>query len=204
MPLRDLFERNRAWAARQLENDPGFFQRLCDIQRPEYLWIGCADSRVPANEIVGLAPGELFVHRNIANIVRPDDDNCMAVLQFAIEELRVRHVIVTGHYGCGGVSAAFDGGTHAFVRRWLTPIRTLANEHAPELEKLVEHRARLDRLTELNVIAQVETLAETPTVREAWSFGYPIAIHGWVYDLRDGLIRDLGVTRRAAAPRAAV
>ena len=202
MPLRDLFERNRAWAAQQLEHDPFFFERLRDIQRPEYLWIGCADSRVPANVIVGLDPGVMFVHRNIANIVRPDDDNCMAVLQFAVEELRVRHVIVTGHYGCGGVRAAYDGGAHGFVRRWLTPLRALANEHAPELDVIHDHGGRLDRLTELNVIAQVETLAETPIVREAWSFGHNVALHGWVYDLRDGLLRDLAVTRLGPAPEA--
>ena len=200
MPLVDLFARNRAWAAKQLENDSFFFERLIDIQRPDYLWIGCADSRVPANEIVGLAPGELFVHRNIANIIRPDDDNCMAVLQFAIEELRVKHVIVTGHYGCGGVRAAFEGGTHGFVRRWLTPIRAIAQEHRQELDRIVERRARLDRLTELNVMAQVEVLANTRIVREAWSFGYSLALHGWVYDLRNGLIQDLGVTRRATTP----
>ena len=200
MPLVDLFARNRAWAAKQLENDPFFFERLIDIQRPDYLWIGCADSRVPANEIVGLAPGELFVHRNIANVVRPDDDNCMAVLQFAIEELRVKHVIVTGHYGCGGVRAAFEGGTHGYVRRWLTSIKAIAQEHRQELDRIADRHARLNRLTELNVIAQVETLVGTPIVRQAWSFGQSLAIHGWVYDLRNGLIQDLGVTRRATTP----
>jgi carbonic anhydrase len=198
MPLRDLFERNRAWAAAQLGHDPRFFERLCDIQRPDYLWIGCADSRVPANVIVGLDPGEMFVHRNIANIVRPDDDNCMAVLQFAIEELRVKHVIVTGHYGCGGVRAAFEGGTQSFVRRWLTPLRAIAQEHRQELDRIGERHARLNRLTELNVMAQVETLANTQIVKQAWSFGRPLAIHGWVYDLRNGLLQDLRVTRTRA------
>ncbi len=191
--LPDLFARNRAWAARQTAADPDFFQRLVGIQRPAYLWIGCADSRVPANEIVGLAPGELFVQRNIANIVRPDDDNCMAVVQYAIDVLRVDHVIVCGHYGCGGVKAALDGGSSGSVDRWLKPLRDVAEVHAAELAAIEDPERRWARLCELNVHAQVRALAGSVPVAEARARGDAVRLHGWIYDLHDGLLRDLEV-----------
>jgi carbonic anhydrase len=192
--LSDLLANNRAWAEQQTRRDPGFFARLCEIQAPDYLWIGCADSRVPANEIVGLAPGELFVHRNIANVVAPDDPNCGAVLQYALERLTVRHIIVCGHYGCGGVEAALGGLLHGPVERWLQRVRDVRSDHAFELDRLGSPEARLRRLCELNVTAQVRSVCRVAAVREAWRRGQPVAVHGWIYDLRDGLIRDLNVS----------
>jgi carbonic anhydrase len=192
--LPHLFANNQAWAARQVARDPRFFERLCAIQKPDYLWIGCADSRVPANEIVGLPPGQLFVHRNIANLVRPDDANGMAVVQYAVDYLQVPHLIVTGHHHCGGVQAAFGPAAADPLEGWIAPIRGLRRRHAGELEALPDDDARLDRLCELNVQEQVRELSNLPTVLNAWSRGQPLAIHGWVYDLRDGLLRDLGVT----------
>jgi carbonic anhydrase len=195
--LSKLLMNNRAWSARQTAREPEFFARLCAIQMPEYLWIGCADSRVPANEIVGLAPGELFVHRNVANVVALDDTNCIAVLQYAIEALAIKHIIVCGHYGCGGVEAALGGtpsvSVHGPLERWLQHVRDVRVAHAVELERL-EGAARWRRLCELNVIEQVRTVARVPSVREAWQRGHPLAVHGWIYDLRDGLLRDLGVS----------
>jgi carbonic anhydrase len=186
-----LFENNHAWARGQLDRDPDFFARLWALQRPEYLWIGCADSRVPANEIVGLAPGELFVHRNIANLVRPGDPNAMAVLQFAVEELEVSHVIVTGHYGCGGVQAALGPPCRGHLEDWITPIRSLARDHADELAAEPDDGARNRRLCELNVLEQVRTLGELPILARGSGNGRRVMIHGWIYDLRDGLLRDL-------------
>ncbi len=194
-----LFANNRAWALRQTRSDPEFFQRLCAIQKPEYLWIGCADSRVPANEIVGLIPGELFVHRNIANIVRQDDPNCLSVLQYAVDVLRVSHIIVSGHYRCGGIQAAFGPPADDPLEGWIAPIRTLRQAHARELEALPDDGARWQRLCELNVMDQVRVLRSLPTVAQAWRRGQPLAIHGWIYDLRDGLIRDLDVSVNAAS-----
>jgi carbonic anhydrase len=190
-----LLANNRAWAAAQVRRDPEFFARLCELQRPAYLWIGCADSRVPANVITGLAPGEIFVHRNVANVVAPGDTNCTAVLQYAIEVLHVRHVIVCGHYGCGGVEAAL--GTvviHGPVERWISPIRSIAAAHASVLDAIPDAVARARRLSELNVAAQVESVTHVAAVREAWQRGRDLAVHGWIYDLSDGLLRDLGVT----------
>lgn len=192
--LPHLFANNQAWAARQVARDPRFFERLCAIQKPDYLWIGCADSRVPANEIVGLPPGQLFVHRNIANLVRPDDANGMAVVQYAVDYLQVSHLIVTGHHHCGGVQAAFGPAASDPLEGWIAPIRGLRQRHAGELDALPDDDARLDRLCELNVQAQVRALSNLPTVINAWSRGQSLAIHGWVYDLRDGLLRDLQVT----------
>lgn len=189
----DLLANNAQWARRKTERDPQFFERLCEIQRPEFLWIGCADSRVPANEIVGLAPGELFVHRNVANLVSPDDVNCVAVVQYAIEVLAVRHIIVCGHYGCGGVQAALTGGLHGAIDRWLQGLREIRSANGIELEGLADPMARWRRLCELNIEAQVRSAARIPAVREAWLAGRALAIHGWIYDLRDGLLRDLGV-----------
>jgi carbonic anhydrase len=197
--LPGLLANNRAWAARQTERDPAFFERLCAIQTPDYLWIGCADSRVPANEIVGLAPGELFVHRNIANVVAPDDMNCVAVLQYAVEVLAIKHVIVCGHYGCGGVEAAL-GATrqHGPLERWLQHVRDVRSAHATELDRLPDQNARWRRLCELNVAEQVQAVSRVAAVREAWRRGQPLAVHGWIYDLRDGLLRDLDLTMTEA------
>src|SRR5712692_7110108 len=191
--LADLLANNRAWARRQTEREPAFFERLCALQAPDYLWIGCADSRVPANEIVGLAPGELFVHRNVANIVAPDDMNCVAVLQYAVEVLAIKHVIVCGHYGCGGVEAALGATLHGPLERWLQHVRDVRSAHATELERLSEPDDRWRRLCELNVAEQVRAVARVPAVREAWHRGQSLAVHGWIYDLRDGLLRDLNV-----------
>lgn len=188
-----LFANNRAWAADRKAKDPAFFERLCSIQRPEYLWIGCSDSRVPANEIVGLVPGELFVHRNVANIVRSDDPNCLSVLQYGIDTLGISHVIVCGHYQCGGVQAAFGPHTHQPLEGWIEELRALRHEHAAELERLPDDAERWHRLCELNVVGQVRTLSALPTVVDARRRGHAIDIHGWIYDLRDGLLRDLEV-----------
>jgi carbonic anhydrase len=191
--LPQLFENNRAWAAQQTARDPKFFDRLCAIQRPDYLWIGCADSRVPANTIVGLKPGEVFVHRNIANIVRRDDRNALSVLQYAIDVLRIGHVIVCGHYRCGGVQAALGPALADPLQSWLEPIRSVNAAYANDLAGC-DADARWGRLCELNVVAQVVTLRALPTIRRAWGRGQPLAIHGWIYDLNDGLLRDLEVS----------
>jgi len=196
--LSHLLDNNRRWAADRTRRDPGFFERLCAIQKPDYLWIGCADSRVPANQIVGLDPGEMFVHRNVANVVSPDDANCMAVVQYAIEVLGVKQVIVCGHYGCGGVEAALSATPlHGPVDRWVQHVRSVRSSHAIELEKMPDHVARWRRLCELNVVEQVRAAARTAIVRDAWARGSDVAIHGWIYDLHDGLLRDLHVTTTA-------
>jgi carbonic anhydrase len=195
-----LFANNRAWAADRMALDPLFFERLCAIQRPDHLWIGCADSRVPANEIVGLAPGELFVHRNIANLVSPEDSNCLAVLQYAVDVLEVGHVIVCGHYRCGGVAAAFGPAVPEPLEGWVAPLRRLRRTWAAELDRLPDRDAQWRRLCELNVAAQVRTLAALPTVAGAWGRGQPLALHGWIYDLQDGLLRDLEVSMDRPAP----
>jgi carbonic anhydrase len=174
--------------------DPHFFETLVHQQAPEFLWIGCSDSRVPANEIVGLDPGELFVHRNVANLAPPQDANYLSVLQFAVDVLKVKHILVVGHYGCGGVAAAVDGKRRGLVDHWLHPIREVFNEHRDELEKIADERARLNRLCELNVIRQVRNVASDVFVQEAWARGQEISVHGWVYSLANGLVTDLGVT----------
>jgi len=189
--LAHIFQRNRIWAQQHLESDLDYFKRLASLQSPEYLWIGCADSRVPANVITGLEPGEVFVHCNIANLVSAADMNCMAVLQFAIEHLGIRHVIVCGHYGCGGVKAALEGVTHGFVDYWLEPIQAIARDEASQLREVNCQRTRINRLCELNVRAQVRNVANTPVVRQAWARGDAVAIHSWIYDISDGLLRDL-------------
>ncbi len=196
--LEDLKANNRRWAAAKLSVDPGFFQRLAGQQSPEYLWIGCADSRVPANEIVGLDPGELFVHRNVANLAPPQDANYLSVLQFAVDVLKVRHIMVVGHYGCHGVAAAVDGRRRGLVDHWLHPIREIYAENRAELEVLAEGR-RLDRLCELNVIRQVRNVASDVFVQEAWARGQAVSVHGWIYAIHDGLLTDLGVTVSDAA-----
>lgn len=191
--LDHLKDNNRAWAQGKLAVDPGFFQRLVGQQSPEYLWIGCADSRVPANEIVGLDPGELFVHRNVANLAPPQDANYLSVLQFAVDVLKVKHIMVVGHYGCGGVVAAIDGQRRGLVDHWLHPIREVYAANRAELEAMDEH-ARHNRLCELNVIRQVRNVASDVFIREAWLRDQPISIHGWVYSLSNGLVNDMNVT----------
>ena len=192
--LDELLERNRAWSAAMVEEDPDFFSRLAERQSPDYLWIGCADSRVPANEILDLPPGDVFVHRNIANVVTHTDLNCLSVLQYAVDVLRVRHVIVCGHYGCGGVSAALEGARHGLVDNWLRHVADVAEKHAPELDALGDGE-RLARLCELNVVEQVANVCRTTIVEDAWAREEDLTVHGLVYDLEDGLLRDLAVSR---------
>ncbi|HUO03957.1 MAG TPA: carbonic anhydrase [Candidatus Binataceae bacterium] len=192
--LEHLKSNNQAWAARMVAADRDFFKRLERQQAPEYLWIGCSDSRVPANEIVGLAPGELFVHRNVANLAPPQDANYLSVLQFAVDVLRVKHIIVVGHYGCGGIAAAVDGKRRGLVDHWLHPIRELFHQHRNELESIADEHSRLDRLCELNVKRQVSNVASDVFVREAWSRLQELYVHGWVYSLSNGLVTDLEVS----------
>ena len=196
----DLLARNVEWAKERTAADPDYFRRLSEIQRPEFLWIGCADSRVPANVITGLAPGEVFVHRNVANLIHPGDLNALSVLQFAVEVLQVKYIIVCGHYGCGGVQAAIDGARHGLIDHWLEPVRDTARTHADTLNALADETMREDRLCELNVAAQVQRVAETPIVRDAWAAGQTLTISGWIYRLKDGLLRDLGCTRAGPTP----
>jgi carbonic anhydrase len=191
--LSQLFENNRAWVARITANDPGFFQKLSKQQAPQYLWIGCADSRVPANEIVGLLPGELFVHRNVANIVTQDDPNCLSVLQYAVDVLHVRHIIVCGHFGCGGVEAAAENRGEGLIAGWLKPIREIRDKHQERLQPL-KKTILLNRLAELNVIEQAFNVAQTAIVRDAWARQQRLTIHGWIYAIGDGLLRDLGLS----------
>ena len=192
--LNHLFDNNKAWAARIRQVDPEFFLKLSRQQLPSYLWIGCSDSRVPANEIVGLDPGELFVHRNVANLAPPQDANYLSVLQFSVEVIKVEHILVVGHYGCGGVAAAVDGQRRGLVDHWLHPIREVHHEHRHELDAIPEERARLDRLCELNVMRQVKNVASDVFVQDAWARGQELCVHGWVYSLSTGLVNDLDVT----------
>ncbi len=192
--LQHLFDNNRAWSAEVTRRDPDFFQRLSTQQAPEYLWIGCSDSRVPANEIVGLAPGELFVHRNVANVVVHADLNCLSVIQFAVDVLHVKHVIVCGHHGCGGVRAAVRNDRVGLADNWLRHVQDVRMKHQAELDAIADEKAREDRLCELNVAEQVNNVCQTTVVRDAWARGQSLAVHGWVYDLRDGLLQDLGIT----------
>ena len=192
--LDHLKANNRAWAARKIAADAGFFSRLERQQAPEYLWIGCADSRVPANDIVGLDPGELFVHRNVANLAPPQDANYLSVLQFAVDVLKVKHIMVVGHYGCGGVAAAVDGRRRGLVDHWLHPIREVYHDHRDELERCGDQRTRLNRLCELNVMRQVRNVASDVFLQDAWARGQEICVHGWVYSLSNGLVNDLNVT----------
>ena len=191
--LDDLKTNNREWARRGTASDADFFGRQKAGQSPDYLWIGCSDSRVPANEIVGLGPGEMFVHRNIANLASPKDASCRSVLQYAVQVLKVKHILVVGHYGCGGVAAAAGGKPEGPVGRWIAPIRKLARTHKRELKALPQGGARFDRLVELNVVAQVRNVASDEFVQQAWKQGQPLCVHGWVYGIGDGLITDLGV-----------
>jgi carbonic anhydrase len=207
--LTHLFEKNRAWAARVNKDDPEFFERLAHQQRPGYLWIGCADSRVPANEIVDLLPGELFVHRNVANMVVHTDLNCLSVMQFAVDVLKVRHIIVVGHYGCSGVQAALQKKRLGLIDNWLRHIQDVHGKHQESVSALPDTAAQVDRLCELNVIEQVANVCQTSIVLDAWERGQDLAVHGWIYGLQDGLIRDLRMTvsspdEAAGAYRAAI
>jgi carbonic anhydrase len=192
--LKHLFDNNRAWSERMRRSDPEFFAKLSRQQKPRYLWIGCADSRVPANEIVGLLPGELFVHRNVANVVVHSDLNCLSVMQFAVDVLQVEHIIVCGHYGCGGVSAALQNRRVGLADNWLHHVQDVRAKHEEKVDALSGIPRRIDRLCELNVIEQVANVCRTTVVHDAWNRGQSLAVHGWVYGLTDGVVRDLGTT----------
>ena len=198
MPIKQLFENNREWARRTLDEEPAFFARLSAQQSPEFLWIGCSDSWVPANEIVGLLPGELFVHRNVANLVVHTDLNCLSVLQYAVDVLRVKHVIVCGHYGCGGVRAVFEETTLGLIDNWLRHVDDVRHRHEQVLASM-SREAAFDRLCELNVVEQARHVCETTAVRDAWARGRSLTVHGWIYGLRDGRLRDAGFV--AAQPQ---
>jgi carbonic anhydrase len=189
--IAELFENNRRWAESLTRDHPDFFAALEAVQRPEYVWIGCSDSRVPANDIVGLLPGELFVHRNVANVVSHTDLNCLSVLQFAVEALQVKHVIVCGHYGCGGVRAALENARLGLIDNWLRHVQDVRGMHRSALEG-AEPEARVNLLCELNVVEQARHVCETTVVQDAWARGQPLAVHGWIYALSDGRLRDLG------------
>lgn len=192
--LAHLLETNRQWSERIHAEDPEFFSKLSQLQTPEYLWIGCSDSRVPANQITGLLPGEVFVHRNVANVVVHTDLNCLSVMQFAVDVLKVRHIMVVGHYGCGGVRAALEGARLGLIDNWLRHIQDVRDKHVALLDALDSPDRRADRLCELNVIEQVVNVARTTIVREAWERGQQLALHGWIYGLSDGLLRDMALT----------
>jgi carbonic anhydrase len=195
----ELLAQNVRWSRERTAADPDYFRRLSSLQTPEFLWIGCSDSRVPANVITGLAPGEVFVHRNVANLVYPADLNCMSVLHFAVETLKVKHIIVCGHYDCGGVRAVLERSQSGLVEHWLAPIRDLCRHHAGELSSLADS-ARVDRVCELNVRAQVQSVCDSPIVRGAWERGASLSVHGWIYRLSEGLIRDLECGQSGAKP----
>ncbi|MEZ4402334.1 MAG: carbonate dehydratase [Kofleriaceae bacterium] len=190
--LDECLRANRQWAAAATASDPDFFSRLVAIQDPDLLWIGCSDSRLPPNEIIGRAPGELFVHRNVANLVGHTDVNCLSVLQYAVDVLRIKHVIVCGHYGCGGIRAAMAPQASGLIDNWLRHIRDIQRWHRAELEAIADPEARTDRLAELNVFTQVANVCHTTIVQDAWRRGQPLTVHGWIYSLGDGLLRDLG------------
>jgi carbonic anhydrase len=192
--LSHLLSNNQSWAADMTRQDPEFFSRLSRQQVPGYLWIGCSDSRVPANQIVGLPPGELFVHRNVSNVVVHTDLNCLSTVQYAVDALKVGHIIVCGHYGCGGVLAALRDDKLGLIDNWLRHVQDVRGKHRDQLEALPDVAARHNRLCELNVIEQVVNLGQTTVVREAWARGQALTLHGWIYDINDGLIRDLSVT----------
>lgn len=192
--LPQLFEGNRQWSAKMLQTDPNFFQKLVRQQSPEFLWIGCSDSRVPANEIVGLLPGELFVHRNIANLVVHSDLNCLSVIQYAVEVLKVKHIIVCGHYGCGGVKAAMENNSHGLVDNWLGHLRDIRRKRRAELAVAPDEEKRLDLLCEMNVVEQVDNVKNTTVVQDAWAKGLPLGVHGWIYRLSNGLLKDLDIS----------
>ena len=192
--LEHLFERNRHWSRRMHDQDPEFFSKLAQQQSPEYLWIGCSDSRVPANQIVGLLPGELFVHRNVANVVVHTDLNCLSVMQFAVDVLKVRHIIVCGHYGCSGVRVALRRDRIGLSDNWLRHVQDVHQKHAGLLAKATDEAAAVDRLCELNVVEQVVNVCQTTIARDAWERGQELSVHGWIYGIQDGLLRDLNAS----------
>ncbi|MCW5214352.1 carbonate dehydratase, partial [Desulfobulbus sp. US5] len=187
--LKVIFDQNRNWAEKVQESDPEFFKKLSEQQSPEYLWIGCADSRVPANQIIDALPGEVFVHRNIANIVVHSDLNCLSVIQYAIEVLKIKHIIVCGHYGCGGIQAAWEDKEHGLIDNWLRNIKDVQRFHQNELDNLGSEQEKIDRLCELNVIEQVVNVCQTTIVQGAWKAGQELAVHGWIYSVEDGILR---------------
>lgn len=189
-----LLDNNKRWSQKSVAENPRFFADLADQQNPDYLWIGCSDSRVSANVIVDLAPGEVFVHRNVANLVNHTDMNCLSVIQFAVEVLQVEHIIVCGHFGCGGVQAAMETKRHGLIDNWLRHIQDTANRHGELLDPLTDPQEKLDKLCQLNVVEQVINVGETTIVLDAWNRGQELSIHGWIYGLKDGLIRDLGIS----------
>jgi carbonic anhydrase len=201
-PLPLIFERNAQWARERTKADPTFFARLAKQQAPELFWIGCSDSRVSANVITGLDPGEVFVHRNVANLVHTADLNCMSVLQFAVEVLKVKHVIVCGHYGCGGVKAALEGSGEGLIDHWLEPVKEIARSEAAKLSELASETSRVNHLCEANVRAQVSNVAHSPIIRRAWEAGQEVTLHGWIYGLDHGLLHDLGCDRTGPLPPA--
>ncbi|HBE82339.1 MAG: carbonate dehydratase [Blastocatellia bacterium] len=192
--LNELLAGNRRWAESLKESDPGFFERLSEIQNPELLWIGCSDSRITPSSSVGLLPGEMFVHRNVANLVNHTDMNCLSVLQYAVEVLKVKHVIVCGHYGCSGVKAAFDDSRFGLIDNWLRHIQDIMHKHVAELAAEPDYQSKLDRLCEISVIEQVVSVGETTIVQDAWDRGQEVAVHGWIYTIADGIYRDLNVS----------
>ncbi len=192
--ITELLENNKRWSQRVTEHDPSFFEGLADQQNPDFLWIGCSDSRVSANMIVGLNPGEIFVHRNVANLVNHTDINCLSVIQFAVEVLHVEHIIVCGHYGCGGIRAALDKQRHGLIDNWLRHIQDTANLHSERLDEIIDNDEKLDLLSELNIAEQVINVGETTIVQDAWERGQEISVHGWIYGLKDGIIRDLDIS----------
>ena len=194
--LDNLLKGNKAWAASIKESDPDFFEKLSEIQTPEYLWIGCSDSRITPATSIGLLPGEMFVHRNVANLVNHTDMNCLSVMQFAVEVLKVKHIIVCGHYACGGVMAAFDDARLGLIDNWLRHIQDIMHKYRAELGSLPDHDQKLDRLCEINVIEQVVSVGETTIVQDAWDRGQELEVHGWIYTIADGIYRDLGVSVR--------
>jgi carbonic anhydrase len=196
MPLSDLLTNNRAWAEEMLRQDPEFFTRLAQRQAPQYLWIGCSDSRVPANQIVGLLPGDMFVHRNVANVIVHTDLNSLSAIQFAVDVLKVRHIIVCGHYGCGGVLAALRDDKLGLIDNWLRHVQDVRVKHQPEIDSLESEEKQHHRLCELNVIEQVVNVAGTTVVRDAWARGQSLAVHGWIYDIHDGLLHDLDIKKQ--------
>jgi len=191
--LKHLFDNNKKWAESIKQEHPGFFQQLSAQQAPEYLWIGCSDSRVPANEIIGLMPGDVFVHRNVANVVVHSDLNCLSVIQFAVEILKVKHIIVCGHYGCGGIKAAMTNDKHGLIDNWLRDIKDIYRLNEKSINTLATQQQKVDRMCELNVIEQVRSVVHTTIVQDAWDRGQSLAVHGWIYSIGDGLLRDLNV-----------
>lgn len=191
--LSHLFDRNKAWAGRMREKDDQFFERLCDVQKPHYLWIGCSDSRVSADQVVDVVPGQIFVHRNVANLAVHTDINLLSVLQYAVHVLKVEHVIVCGHYGCGGIRAVIDGQKLGLIDNWLRHVKDIYNKNRTELDQETDLDRRTDLLCELNVATQVRNVAHTTIIQDAWKAGQEVSIHGWIYSLKDGLLRDLEV-----------